>query len=229
MSTGAPSPSASRLLARADGRPLLRGWLHAAAAPVAVLGAWLLWQRVASGHAPSWSVLVFGVTLIGLYTVSSLYHLVPWSARARAILCRCDGAMIQLFIAGTFTPVAFHTLDGGWRRWSLIIAWAVALVGAGIAASPLEAPRWLGTLGYIAVGWLSVVPFIRIMTALPWQGSGLIALGGLLYTLGALVYARRWPDPFPAWFGFHEVFHLLVIAASTAHYLAIWQYVLPPR
>jgi hemolysin III len=208
-------------------RPLLRGWLHAFMTPIAALGAYVLWQSMTGDPSTRWSVGVFGVTFIGLFAISSLYHVPRWSARARYILSRCDVAMIQLFIAGTFTPIAFHLLDGGWRRWSLVVAWAIALIGAGVAASPLKAPRWAGTAGYLAVGWLAVVPLTQIITALPWEGMGLIALGGLLYTVGGVVYAKRWPDPLPRWFGFHEVFHLLVIAASICHYLAIWRYVLP--
>jgi len=195
-------------------------------APLALVGWWVLWGSVHHGPLSRASVAVFGACLVGLYTTSALRHLPRWGARARTILSRCDGAMIQLFIAGTFTPIGFHTLEGHWRLWSLIGAWAVAITGAVIAASPLCAPRWLGTLGYIAVGWLSVVPFTKIISALPWEGSGLIVLGGVLYTLGGVVFATRRPDPFPAWFGFHEVFHLLVVGASTAHYLAIWRYVL---
>lgn len=171
--------------------------------------------------------MVFVVCLVGLYLTSSLYHVPRWGTRARYILSRCDVAMIQLFIAGTFTPVAFHALSGAWRTWSIALAWGVAVFGAGIAVSPIQAPRWLATAGFIAIGWLSVVPLVKMMTALPWEGLGLIALGGLLYTLGAVVYAKRRPDPFPRWFGYHEVFHLLVVAASTAHFIAIWQYVLP--
>lgn len=219
--------SSQLLPLRADGRPLLRGWLHAFMAPLAILGTGVLWQAAGDNTGKRVSVVVFGLALTGLYTTSSLYHVGRWSARARYVLSRCDAVMIQLFIAATFTPVAFHALDGSWRTWSLVAAWAVAITGAVIAASPLRAPRWVGTAGYIAVGWLTVVPFTRIMAALPWEGNGLIVLGGLLYTLGAVVYARRWPDPLPAWFGYHEVFHLLVVAASTAHYLAIWRYVLP--
>lgn len=212
---------------RADGRPRLRGLVHAAAVPVAVVAGLLLWGS-ADGSLPlRLSVLVFVCTLVGLYTVSSAYHVGRWDNRVRGLLARIDGAMIQLFIAGSFTPVAFAALDGSWRQWSLVAAWTVAGVGAAVVVSPLTAPRWLGTAGYIAVGWLAVVPMTRIALALPWQGVGLIVLGGVLYTLGALVYAVRRPDPLPSFFGFHEIFHLLVVAASAAHYVAIWRFVLP--
>lgn len=209
-------------------RPKLRGWLHAAAVPVALIGAVALWRSVPGMTAGSRAtVVVFGVSLVGLYSVSSLYHVPAWGVRARRILSRCDGAMIQIMIAGTFTPIAFHTLTGTWRSASLVAAWLVAAIGAAIALSPLEAPRWLGTLGAICAGWLLVVPLVKIMAALPWQGNGLIVLGGVLYTIGAIVYGMRRPNPIPGWFGFHELFHVFVVAASTAHYLAIWRYVLP--
>ena len=208
-------------------KPRLRGWIHAGMVPTALLGAWLLWQSVSGGLTARLAIGVFGVGLVGLYGVSSLYHVPRWPARVRYVLSRCDLAMIQLFIAATFTPVAFFTLSGAWRTWSLVVAWIIALAGAAVSASPLSGPRWLSAAGYMAFGWLAVVPMTRIITALPWEGVGLIALGGALYTLGALVYAKRWPDPFPRWFGFHEVFHLFVVAASVCHYLAIWRYVLP--
>ncbi|HUH07897.1 MAG TPA: hemolysin III family protein [Egibacteraceae bacterium] len=221
------SAATDAVAAGVEARPVLRGWLHASATPLALAGAWLLWRSAPAGGLQRLSVMVFGMTLVGLYSISSVYHLGSWRPSVREWLGRCDAAMIQLFIVGTFTPVAFFSLHGGWRAASLAVAWLVALVGAGIALSPLRAPRWLVAAGYVGVGWLSVVPFTRIITALPWEGSGLIALGGVLYTVGAVVYARRWPDPSPAWFGYHEIFHLFVIAGSTAHYLAIWRYVLP--
>lgn len=219
--------AASAVARRAAGRPALRGWLHAGATPIALIGALLLWRSAPPGGLQRLSVMAFGMTLVGLYGVSSAYHLGSWRPSVREWLGRCDAAMIQLFIVGTFTPVAFYSLHGGWRSVSLAVAWLVALGGVVIALSPLSAPRWLVAAGYVGIGWLTVVPFTRIIIALPWEGSGLIALGGVLYTIGAVVYARRWPDPSPAWFGYHEIFHLFVIAASTAHYLAIWRYVLP--
>lgn len=196
-------------------------------APLALLGALVLWQAAGASPVKRLSVSVFGLAMTGLYTTSSLYHVGRWSTRARYLLSRCDVVMIQLFIAASFTPLALHALDGAWRLWSLVAAWTIAGIGAAISASPLRAPRWVATAGFMAVGWLSVVPFTRIAMALPWEGTGLILCGGLLYTLGAVVYARQRPDPMPTWFGYHEVFHLLVVAASVCHYLAIWRYVLP--
>lgn len=212
---------------RADGRPLLRGWFHAVMAPLTILGTWVLWNAAGPSPVKRASVLVFGICMTGLYTTSSLYHLAPWSERGRYIMSRLDVAMIQLFIAGSFTPVALHALSGAWRLWSLVVAWVIAVAGAAIAISPAKAPRWVSTAGFIAIGWLSIVPLTKVISSLPREGLGLIALGGILYTLGAIVYARQRPDPAPAWFGYHEVFHLFVVAASICHYLAIWRYVLP--
>ena len=212
---------------RADGRPLLRGWFHAIAVPLTLLGTWVLWNAAGASHIKRASVAIFGVCMTGLYTTSALYHLGPWSERGRYIMSRLDVAMIQLFIAGSFTPVALHLLSGAWRVWSLVVAWLIALIGAGIAIAPVKAPRWVSTGGFVAIGWLAIVPLTRVISSLPWEGLGLIALSGVLYTIGAVVYARQYPDPAPQWFGFHEIFHLFVVAASVCHYLAIWRYVLP--
>ncbi|MFT4837869.1 MAG: hemolysin III, partial [Nonlabens sp.] len=145
----------------------------------------------------------------------------------RAALARADVAMIQLFIAASFTPVAVHALDGAWRTWSLIIAWTVALGGAIVAASPISGPRWLGVTGYVAFGGFSLVPLVRSLGTLPALGTVLLVLGAAVYAVGGVVYARRRPNPWPRWFGFHEVFHALVITASTIHIVAMWRYVIP--
>jgi hemolysin III len=208
-------------------RPRLRGWLHAAAAPVALVGTFVLASRAALLGAARVPALIFGLCLVALFTISSLYHVGRWSDRVRFVLGRFDQAAIQLTIVGTFTPVAFHALSGSWRSWSLAAAWAIAVVGIAVSSAGFKPPRWVGAVAYISFGWLGVIPFTRMIGALPWQAGALIALGGVLYTIGAVVYATRRPDPFPRWFGYHEVFHLLVVAASTAHYLAIWRYVLP--
>jgi hemolysin III len=205
---------------------LLRGWFHLAAAPFAVLGTVVLWQSTAatSGRV---TATIFGGCLAGLYLASSIYHVPSWSQRIRAILGRIDAAMIVLTIVGTFTPIAYHALDGTWRTASLTVAWLVAVVAIALIVSPLQVPRWVHGVSCLAIGWLGVVPLTQIAGTLPTAGSGLIVLGGVLYTLGALTYITRWPDPAPRWFGYHEIFHLFVIAASAVHWVAIWRYVLP--
>ncbi len=208
-------------------RPKLRGWLHAAMVPAAIVAGIELWRAAPPALPSRASVLVFSVSLVGLYAVSSLYHVPDWDARVRHVLARCDLVMIKIFIAGTFTPVAIHALEGAWRTWSLVVAWAIVVIGAAVILSPLKGPRWLTAASYIAFGWLGAIPFAKLIGALGWQAIGLIALGGLLYMAGAIVYARRSPDPWPRLLGYHEIFHLFVVAGATAHYLAIWRYVLP--
>jgi hemolysin III len=207
-------------------RPRLRGWIHAAAAPAAVLVAMMLWRAAAPG-LPRLSVAVFGAGLVGLYATSGLYHVPRWPARVRHWLSRLDVAMIQLFIAASFTPVAVHALSGLWRAWSLALVWGIGLVGAVVAASPLKGPRWLSVVGYTSFATLALIPLVRIIGVLPSTGLLLILGSGLLYVLGGIVYARRRPDPWPHWFGFHEIFHVLVVAGGATHVVALWEYTLP--
>lgn len=207
-------------------RPRLRGWIHASAAPIAAIVAVLLWRSSAPG-LPRVSTAVFGIFLVGLYTVSGLYHAPRWPARVRWVLSRADVAMIQLFIAASFTPLAVHTMSGAWRSWSLIVAWTLGVGGAVIAASPLRGPRWLSVGAYIAFGSLAVIPLPRVVHTLPLEGFGLILVSAGLYLAGAVVYLRQHPDPWPEWFGFHEIFHVLVVAAGATYVTAVWAYLLP--
>lgn len=213
-------------MSSAVARPRLRGWSHAVATPMAVAAGWLLWRSAGAGAAQRASVAVFAVCLVGLFGMSSLYHVPDWDASVRDVLRRFDVAMIVIFMAASFTPIGVHALDGSWRTWSLVLAWTIAIVGAVVAASSVRGPRWLTAAGYVSFGSLGVIPMTRMMSALPWQGTGLIVLGGAFYAVGAVIYARRSPDPWPRWFGYHEIFHLLVLAGGTAHYLAVWRYVL---
>lgn len=193
---------------------------------MAILVAVLLARRAADG-LPRISVIVFGVALTGLYGISAAYHVPKWPARVRGILSRMDVAMIQLFIAASFVPVAVHALEGRWRMWSLVAAGVVAVGGAAVAASPIKGPRWLGTTGYVAFGGSLLLFVLRALDRLPPVGIALLVGSALVYAVGGIVYTRRQPDPWPAWFGFHEVFHLLVVLASGLHVLAVWRYVLP--
>ncbi|MFP4635431.1 MAG: PAQR family membrane homeostasis protein TrhA [Nitriliruptoraceae bacterium] len=207
-------------------RPRLRGWVHSAAVPAAVGVAVLLWNAASPG-LPRTSAAVFGAGLVALYLTSGTYHLPAWPAHVRRWLARADVAMIQLFIAATFTPVAVHTLGGSWRTWSLAVAWAIAIIGAGVAASPIKGPRWLSVAAYASFGALGAIPLLRVVDTLSLGGVALLGAGGLVYVLGGVVYARQGPNPWPAWFGFHEVFHVMVVLGSGLHALAIWRYALP--
>jgi hemolysin III len=207
-------------------KPRLRGVIHSVSAPAAAIVAILLW-RAATPGLPRLSVAVFGLGLIGLFTTSGLYHLPRWPARIAKQLARADVAMIQLFIAASFTPVAVHTLSGAWRTWSLIVAWTIAIIGAMVAASPLKGPRWLTVAAYSSFGALAAIPLLNIIDVLPLHGVLLILAGGAVYLVGGVVYALRAPDPWPSWFGFHEVFHVLVVAGGALHVTAIWRYALP--
>lgn len=207
-------------------RPRLRGWLHGVASPAAAITAVLLWHAASPG-LPRLSVAVFGVGLVALYLTSSVYHLPDWPAHVRRRLGRADVAMIQLFIAASFTPFAVHTLSGTWRTWSLAAAWTIAVVGAVVAASPARGPRWLSFAAYASFGSLAAIPLLRVAERLSSAGVALVVVGGLLYLVGGTIYARRGPNPWPEWFGFHEVFHALVVLASGLHVVAIWRYALP--
>ena len=207
-------------------KPRLRGVIHSVSAPAAAIVALLLW-RAATPGLPRVSVAVFGLALIGLFTTSGLYHLPRWPARVTRRLARFDVAMIQLFIAASFTPIAVHTLNGAWRTWSLVTAWTIAIVGAVVAASPLKGPRWLTVAAYASFGALAAIPLLNIVDVLPLHGVVLIVAGGAVYLAGGVVYALRAPDPWPSWLGFHEVFHSLVVVGATLHAIAIWRYALP--
>ena len=207
-------------------KPRLRGVIHSISAPAAAVVAVLLW-RAASPGLSRLSVAVFGLGLIGLFTTSGLYHLPRWPVKIAQRLARADVAMIQLFIAASFTPVAVHTLSGAWRTWSLVVAWVIAIVGAVVAASPLKGPRWLTVAAYASFGALAAIPLLSIVDVLPLHGLLLILAGGVVYLIGGVVYALRAPDPWPSWFGFHEVFHVLVVAGGALHVTAIWRYALP--
>jgi hemolysin III len=207
-------------------KPLLRGWFHAGAALVSLaLTVALCW---ATRHDPPRmiSMLVFGLSMIELYTVSAVYHIGTghWSAKTARRLRALDHANIFVLIAGTYTPLCFNVLSGWLRPTILLVIWGLALAGVGLATLTLRIPRWVTASLYVGMGWVALLALPAFLAALPWIAVALLFLGGVLYTLGAVVYARKWPDPWPRVFGFHEVFHLFVIAGSAAFavMIAIW-------
>jgi hemolysin III len=197
-------------------RPLLRGVSHEIAAGVALAGLVAL-VLLAPGPRARMAALVYGVSLVALFSVSALYHRPVWGARALLWMRRLDHSAIFLLIAGTFTPLCLLLGDER-ARTMLAVVWAGA--GLGILRALLwpRAPRGLATALYLLLGW-AAVPLVPAMYRALGPGSmALLAAGGLLYSVGAVVYATRRPDPFPRVFGYHEVFHALVIAAAGLHY-----------
>ena len=209
-------------------RPRLRGWLHGAVVPFAAAGLWAMARAVA--HLPLLErlpVLLYGSSLVVLFAISALYHIPNgWSRRAREVLLRLDGAATVLLIVGTFIPVAAYTLDGAWRRWSLLGALAVAVVGTTLALTRFGSPR-VSAGGYVLAGWLAAIPMPKIAAVLSHRALPLIIAGGILYSIGAVVFARRRPGAASTWFGYHELFHALVVVAAALHFAAVWWYVLP--
>jgi len=197
-------------------KPLLRGVSHEIAAGVALAGLVAL-VLLAPGPRARAAALVYGGSLVALFSVSALYHRPDWSPRALLWMRRLDHSAIFLLIAGTFTPLCL-LLGDAFARTMLAVVWAGA--GAGILRALLwpRAPRAVATSLYVLLGWAAVPLAPAMYRALGPGSMALLAGGGLLYSVGAVIYATRWPDPFPRVFGFHEIFHALVIAAAGLHY-----------
>lgn len=199
-------------------KPHLRGWLHASTAPLA-LAAGIVLIALSPTLTTRIGSAVFAFTALLLFTVSAIYHRGNWSQKHWAFLRRFDHSNIYLLIAGSYTPFTLILLDGSARVGLLAIVWTGAALGIAFRIFWINAPRWVYTPVYFALG------FVAIFYASDFSGAGasvitLIAVGGGLYSIGGLVYGLRRPNPFPTWFGFHEVFHTLTIAAFVCHYVA---------
>lgn len=204
------SPAALGLTAR----PRLRGWSHLlATVPALAMTGVLL--GLAAGHPDRQvELLVYGLSAVALFAVSGTYHTRTWSPPRRALMRRLDHATIFLLVAGTYTPVSLTLLSGAWRVVIFTTAWVLAAVGMVLVVSTLRIPRWVLAGCYLLQGWVAIAALPVIGSAVGGGGLALVLVGGGLYTLGAVAYAVRWPTPVPGWFGYHEVFHLLVIAAN---------------
>ena len=206
-------------------RPRLRGVSHQYAFFVSIgLGTVLVVG--ASGAGERVSAAVFASTVAIMFGVSALYHRVVWAPRARRWMRRLDHAAIYLLIAGTYTPFALLALSGGWRWTILPVVWGGALAAIALKLAWIDAPTWLSAVVAVALGWAGVVAVPQLWDRTGAAGVALLGLGGILYTLGAVVYAARRPDPVPTVFGYHELFHALVIAAAACQYGAVAVFVL---
>ena len=202
-------------------KPTLRGWQHAAMFPIAVVAGALL-VATAPTTAGRISSAVFAITAVLLFGVSALLHRGTWTPPVEALLRRMDHANIYLIIAGTYTPFAVLALPPERGKLLLAIVWTGALVGVALRIFWIGTPRWLSTTLYVVVGWIIVFFIPDLIEGAGAGVAALVAIGGILYTVGAIVYATKWPNPSPRRYGFHEVFHSLTIAAFAAHYIAVW-------
>jgi hemolysin III len=203
-----------------SGKPRLRGVLHQwaffFAAPLGLLLA-----LAADGRRAVAAAAVFAASVVAMFGVSALYHRVTWSPGRRLLIRRLDHATIYVLIAGTYTPFGLLVLTGAWRIGVLSVVWSGAAVAVFLKLAWLEAPKWLSAVIAVALGWVGVVALPELLDKAGAAATLLALAGGVFYTLGAVVYARESPDPHPGVFGYHEVFHALVIAAVALQYAAV--------
>jgi hemolysin III len=201
-------------------KPRLRGVLHLVAFPVSLL-AGLVLLALADDPAERWACLVFTVASAVLFGCSALYHRGTWDARTHARLRRLDHSNIFLMIAGTYTPLCVALLEGTTRTAVLVVVWVGALAGIVFRVAWLDAPAWLYTPFYVALGWVAIAVLPSLARAGGPALTTLVVGGGVAYSAGGTVYALRRPDPAPATFGYHELFHAGTIVGYVCHYVAI--------
>ena len=202
-------------------KPRLRGALHLVAFPVSLIAGAVLLLVIADDPADRWACLVYSVSAAVLFGCSALYHRGTWDARTHARLRRLDHANIFLMIAGTYTPLCVALLDGTTRTVVLAVVWAGALAGIVFRVVWMHAPAWLYTPFYVALGWVAIAVLPSLARAGGPAVITLVVVGGVAYSIGGLIYALRRPDPAPATFGYHELFHTGTIVGYVCHYLAI--------
>jgi hemolysin III len=201
--------------------PRLRGVFHAYAFFAAVAGGAVLFV-LADGYLERFAVWIYAAALSAMFGASALYHRFPWrSAAARLRARRLDHAMIFVFIAGSYTPFALLEFQGATRLVVLLTVWIGAALGLALNLAWIESPRFLSAVAYLAVGWVGVIAIPQLFPTVGIAPAVLVIVGGALYSVGALAYATAWPNPFPTTMGFHEVFHLLVVAAAVSQYVAV--------
>ena len=201
-------------------KPRLRGVLHEAAFAVSLITGTAL-VCLADGGRARVAAAVYAVSVALLFGTSAAYHRGTWSPRAHALMARLDHSMIFILIAGTYTPFALLLLEGT-ARWVVFgVVWGGALVGVVLRNTVRRPARWLFVALYLALGWVAVAVLPQIRSAGGLPVLVLLLAGGVFYTLGAVVYALRRPDPSPRWFGFHEVFHAFTLLAFVTHYIAV--------
>jgi hemolysin III len=206
-------------------KPRLRGVLHQYSFFVS-LGSGLVLVLASSADLARIASAVYAAALAGLFGVSALYHRITWAPRARAWMRRLDHSMIFVLIAGTYTPMALLALPRPLGLMLLTLVWGASVAGVVLNLAWITAPRWLSAVLFLVLGWIAVVALPELVASVSMPTLLLLASGGMTYSAGAVVYATQRPNPVPAVFGYHEVFHLLTIAAAVMHFAAIASVVL---
>jgi hemolysin III len=206
------------------GKPRMRGWLHTYAFFVAAVCGIVLCSIAATrpGVAPVVSCAIYSITVCALFGVSALYHRRVWSPRGYLTMRRLDHSMIFIFIAGTYTPFSVLLLSKATATTILAIVWGGALAGVALKLVYTRAPRWMGAILYIALGWIAVVVMPDFLRTGGVAVIVLLAAGGVAYTAGAILYAMRRPNPWPKVFGHHEFFHACTLVAAICHHIAMY-------
>jgi hemolysin III len=206
------------------GKPRMRGWLHTYAFYVAAVCGIVLCSLAATrpGTAPLISCAIYSLTVCGLFGISALYHRRVWSPRGYRTMKRLDHSMIFIFIAGTYTPFCVLLLSPAKATILLSIVWGGALAGVALKLAWPHAPRWVGAPLYIALGWIAVAILPDILHRGGVATLVLLSVGGLAYTVGAVFYALRRPNPWPTVFGHHEFFHACTLVAAICHHIALY-------
>ncbi|AOD22174.1 MULTISPECIES: PAQR family membrane homeostasis protein TrhA [Rhodococcus] len=210
-------------------KPRMRGWIHAWAFGVAVIAGVALVSAAAFLADRPDAVLpatIYSLTVCGVFGVSALYHRLNWGPRSRVWMKRADHSMIFVFIAGSYTPFATLALPPESGRPLLIVVWAGALAGVALKMLWPTAPRWVGVPLYLLLGWAIVPVAGQLVAEVGLAPMLLLLFGGLFYSGGAILYATRWPDPWPATFGHHEFFHAATVIAALCHAIAVWLVIL---
>ena len=205
----------------------IRGFLHGSAAVATLVGLVFLVVRAWGSAAALAGVLIFGLALLVMYTVSSLYHSIPWGKTWKTRLQRVDHSMIYLVVAGTFTPIAIAALDGVSLAVSLSVLWGMAATGVFLKSLLPNVKTWLSVSLQLSMGWIAIAWVPRIVDQLGLGAVVLILLGGLSYMVGAVIFLTKRPKLLPRSFSYHELFHVLVVTASALHFMAIWIYAIP--
>jgi hemolysin III len=219
-----PLHAPSLVVAVAELKPRLRGWLHAYAAALSILSGAVLISVAGAvrGGSAGATTAIYSATVTMLFGTSAIYHRLTWSPRAHAWMKRLDHSMIFVFIAGTYTPIAVLSLPRNSAIAVLVTVWTGAVFGVALQTAWPSSPRWLSVPCYIALGWVAVFVMPDLLHNIGVAALVLIIVGGVWYTVGALVYGFKRPNPYPGIFGFHEVFHGCTLIAAICHYVAIW-------